>query len=79
MKNTKSKSLIFIVFAMLLLISQTLFSACACSDLFRKTLSAPVIDLELEEKVVVWKSVEDAKTYKIYLNNEFLEEVHRRL
>jgi len=75
MKNTKSKSLIFIVFAMLLLISQTLFSACACSDLFRKTLSAPVIDLELEEKVVVWKSVEDAKTYKIYLNNEFLEEV----
>jgi len=68
MKNTKSKSLIFIVFAMLLLISQTLFSACACSDLFRKTLSAPVIDLELEEKEMI-------KTFSFDANEEYTTKV----
>lgn len=75
MENKKTKSLIFILFAFVLLISTTLFSACACSDLLRKTLQAPQVDVDYVDKIITWKSVENAKSYKIYLNNEFVEEV----
>lgn len=76
MENKKSKSLIFVLIAALLLISTTLFSACACSDLFRKTLSAPIININYNETTLTWETVANATSYKIYLNDSLVEEVN---
>lgn len=75
MENKKTKSLIFILFAFVLLISTTLFSACACSDLLRKTLQAPIININDSKQEVIWNAVDGAESYSIYINNNLVTNI----
>ena len=64
-----SKRIILGSLFVLLVVCTTLLVSCSFSDLFRKTLKTPTININSSEQVITWAPVDNAEKYEVYINN----------